>query len=64
MVIKHSSAWNMHMLTHKGATVTDPLHIGNIFSNYFSSVAEKTKANLKFSNFNIFFIILMKSRYS
>ena len=38
------------MLTHKGATVIDPLHIANIFNNYFSSIAEKTKANIKFSN--------------
>ena len=38
------------MLTHKGATVTDPLHIANIFNDYFSSIAEKTKANIKFSN--------------
>ena len=38
------------MLTHKGATVTDPLHNANIFNDYFSSIAEKTKANIKFSN--------------
>ena len=38
------------MLAHKGATVTDPLHIANIFNVYFSSIAEKTKANIKFSN--------------
>ena len=38
------------MLTHKGATVTDSLHIANIFNDYFSSIAEKTKANIKFSN--------------
>ena len=38
------------MLTHKGATVIDPLHIANIFNNYFSSIEEKTKANIKFSN--------------
>ena len=31
-------------------TVTDPLHIANIFSDYFSSVAEKTKADIEFSN--------------
>ena len=31
------------MLTHKDATVTDPLHIANIFNHYFSSTAEKTK---------------------
>ena len=50
IAIKNSSASNMHMLTHKGATVTDPLHIVNIFNDYFSSIAEKTKANIKFSN--------------
>ena len=38
------------MLTHKGATVTDSLHIANISNDYFSSIAEKTKANIKFSN--------------
>ena len=38
------------MLTHKGATVTDPLRIANIFNDYFRSIAEKTKANIKFSN--------------
>ena len=38
------------MLTHKGATVIDSLHIANIFNDYFSSIAEKTKANIKFSN--------------
>ena len=50
IVIKNLFASNMHMLTHKGATVTDPLHIANIFNDYFSSIAEKTKANIKFSN--------------
>ena len=43
IAIKHSSASNIHMLTHKDATVTDPLHIANIFNHYFSSTAEKTK---------------------
>ena len=38
------------MLTHKGATVTDPLHIANIFNDDFSSIAGKTEANIKFSN--------------
>ena len=38
------------MLTHKRATVTDPLCIANIFNDYFSSTAEKTKANIKCSN--------------
>ena len=38
------------MLTHKCAIVTDPLHIANIFNDYFSLIAEKTKANIKFSS--------------
>ena len=50
IAIKHSSASIIHMLTHKGAPVTDPLHTANIFNDYFSSIAEKTKANIKFSN--------------
>ena len=49
IAIKHSPVSNIHMLTYKGATVSDPLHIANFFNNYFSSIAEKTKANIKFS---------------
>ena len=47
IAIKHSSASNIHMLTHKGAAVTDLLRFANIFNEYFSSIAEKTKANIK-----------------
>ena len=36
IAIKHSPASNIHTLTHKGATVTDPLHFVNIFNDYFS----------------------------
>ena len=50
IAVKHSSASNIHMLTHKAAAVTDPLRIANIFNDYLSSIAEKTKANIKFSN--------------
>ena len=50
IAIKHSPASNIHILTHKGATVTDSLHIANIFNDHFSSIAEKAKANIKFSN--------------
>ena len=46
IAIKHSHASNIHMLTHKGATVTDPLHIANIFNDNCSSIAEKTKTNI------------------
>ena len=42
---KHSSASNMH-----GAEVTTPMRITNVFNDYFSSVAEKAKVNIKFSN--------------
>ena len=45
-----TSASNIHMLTCQGATVTDPLHIANIFNDYFSSIAEKTEVNIKFLN--------------
>ena len=38
------------MLIHKGATVTDSLPIVNIFNDHFSSITEKTKTNIKFSN--------------
>ena len=47
IAIKHLSASNIHMLTHKGATVTDPLHIANIFNHYFGSIIEKTKVRIK-----------------
>ena len=50
IAIKHSSASNIHMLTHKGTIVTDPLDTANIFNDYFSLIAEKAKANIKFSN--------------
>ena len=40
----------IYMLAHKGATVTDALHIANIFNDYFSSIAEKIKAKVKSSN--------------
>ena len=50
IAIKHLSAANLHMLTHKGAPVTDSLHIATIFNDHFSTIAEKTKANIEFLN--------------
>ena len=38
------------MLTHKSVTVTDPLDIALVLNKYFSSTAEKTKNNVKFSS--------------
>ena len=46
IAVKYLSASNIHMLTHKSAAVTDPLHIANIFNDYFTSIAEKTEANI------------------
>ena len=39
-----------------GATISNPLPISNIFNNYFSSIAGKTKLNISF--FNIFLTFL------
>ena len=50
IAIKNLSTSNISMQKHKGTTVTDPLHIANIFNDYFSSITEKTKVNIKFSN--------------
>ena len=50
IAIKTLSALNIHMITHKGATVTNPFNIANIFNDYLRSIAGKTKANIKFSN--------------
>ena len=66
IAIKHSPASNIHMLTHKGATVTDPLHIANIFNTILVQLQKKLKPTLNFQiyHFKIFFIILMQSHYS
>ena len=48
--VKHSSAWNIQMIPRKVATVTGLMHIADILNDYFSSIAEKTKTNIKSSN--------------
>ena len=53
IAIKHSPKSSIHTLIHKGATVTDSLHIANIFNVYPSSITEKTKVNIKFRNKSI-----------
>ena len=45
---KHSSAPNIHVLTHKGAAVTDPLRITNIFNDYLVQSQKKLKPILNF----------------
>ena len=37
-------------LSQDNKTVTNPKKISNIFNDYFNTVAEKTKAKIKFSN--------------
>ena len=66
IAIKHSSASNICLLTPKGPTVTDPLHISTIWNDNFSSVTEKLKpiSNFQINHFKIIFIILIESRYS
>ena len=65
IAIKNSFASNMHMLAHKGATVTDPLHIANILMTILVQLQKKLKPILNFqiNHFKNFSIILMKSRY-
>ena len=37
-------------LTVDGTTISNPMEISNIFNNYFSSIASKTKLNISFSH--------------
>ena len=48
--LKQSPKSNIHLLFHNSETITDPKNIANIFNYYFSTIAEKTKAKIKFSN--------------
>ena len=64
IAIKHSSTSNMHMLWLKSPSVTDSLHIANIFDDYFSSVSEQIKSisNFWINHFKIFLINPKNSR--
>ena len=48
--IKNISAENPKTLTVNGTTISNPMEISNIFINYFSSIATKTKLNISFSH--------------
>ena len=50
--IKNISADIPKTLTVDGTTISNPLEISNIFSNYFSTIAAKTKLNISFSHKN------------
>ena len=48
--IKNTSADIPKTLTVDGTTISNPMEISNIFNNYFSSIASKTKLNISFSH--------------
>ena len=50
MTIKDISADIPKSLSVDGATISNPMAISNIFNNYFSSIVNKTKHNISFSN--------------
>ena len=47
---KKSASPYIHLLSQDNETVTNPKKIVNIFNDYFSTIAEKTKAKVRFSN--------------
>ena len=48
--IKNISAEIPKALTVDGTTISNPMEISNIFHNYFSSIATKTKLNISYSH--------------
>ena len=48
--IKNISAEIPETLSVDGTTISNPMEISNIFNNYFSSIATKTKLNISFSH--------------
>ena len=53
MTIKDISADIPKSLSVDGATISNPMAISNIFNNYFSSIAGKTRLNISFSHKHI-----------
>ena len=41
---------NIHLLPKENEAVTNPKKITNIFNDYFSAIAEKTRPKIRFSN--------------
>ena len=50
ITVKDISADIPKNLSADGATISNPMAISNIFNNYFSSIAGKTKLNISFSH--------------
>ena len=47
--IKNITTTAPHSIEFNNRTITDPTTMSNVFNNYFTSIAEKTKSNIKFS---------------
>ena len=47
--VKNITATIPHSIEFKNRTITDPTAMSNVFNNYFTSIAEKKKSNIKFS---------------
>ena len=47
--IKNITTTIPHSIEFNNRTITDPTTMSNVFNNYFTSIAEKTKSNIKFS---------------
>ena len=49
-ILETSASPYIHLLSQDNETVSNPKKIVNIFNDYFSTIAEKTKAKVRFSN--------------
>ena len=49
-----SATFVPNTLSQNDESITDPIKIANIFSNFFSTIAAKSKSKIKFSKKNIF----------
>ena len=47
--IKNITTTIPHSIEFNNRAITDPTTMSNVFNNYFTSIAEKTKSNIKFS---------------
>ena len=47
--IKNITTTIPHSFGFNNRTITDPTAMSNVFNNYFTSIAEKTKSNVEFS---------------
>ena len=47
--IKNITTTIPHSIEFNNRTITDPTTMSNVFNSYFTSIAEKTKPNIKFS---------------